>query len=247
MKRFFNWQVMLGLVLLTLALVFYSVHYFFFRDARLIIRDFIEFTGLFFIQIMIATLVIDKLLSYREKRILLKKMNMAIGAFYSEAGAGLLKRFASFDPEAPAIAGRLVVTREWNAREFESVKQWLSGREFRIDVNNGDIDGLRDFLVSKRDFFLALLENPNLLEHEDFTDLLWAVFHLTEELSLRKDLGTIAAKDAEHLAGDIARAYSLSVREWLSYMKHLKSDYPYLFSLAMRTNPFDVKASVEVR
>ncbi|MBA7569274.1 hypothetical protein ES708_11013 [subsurface metagenome] len=36
------------------------------------------------------------------------------------------------------------------------------------------------------------------------------------------------------------------ISEWLDYMKHLKNNYPYLFSLAMRTNPFDANASVEV-
>jgi len=29
-------------------------------------------------------------------------------------------------------------------------------------------------------------------------------------------------------------------------MEHLKNEYPYLFSLAIRTNPFDPEASVEV-
>ncbi len=45
-----------------------------------------------------------------------------------------------------------------------------------------------------------------------------------------------------HLSGDIRRAYSILITEWLAYMKHLKSDYPYLFSLAVRTNPFDQTA-----
>jgi len=39
------------------------------------------------------------------------------------------------------------------------------------------------------------------------------------------------------------RAYILLVSQWLNYMKHLKSDYPYLFSLAVRMNPFDPNAS----
>jgi hypothetical protein len=38
----------------------------------------------------------------------------------------------------------------------------------------------------------------------------------------------------------------LLVTEWLSYMRHLSDSYPYLFSLAMRTNPFDPQASPEV-
>ncbi|MEE8403001.1 MAG: hypothetical protein V3R93_04525 [Candidatus Hydrothermarchaeaceae archaeon] len=43
------------------------------------------------------------------------------------------------------------------------------------------------------------------------------------------------------------RIYGLMVYEWLAYMEHLKDDYPYLFSLAMRTNPFDQDASAEFK
>jgi len=30
-------------------------------------------------------------------------------------------------------------------------------------------------------------------------------------------------------------------------MEHLKNEYPYLFSLAVRTNPFDPNASIHVQ
>ena len=106
---------------------------------------------------------------------------------------------------------------------------------------------LKNFLTGKRSFLLGLLENPNLLEHESFTDLLWAVFHLTEELNSRADTTGLPDTDYEHLSGDIKRAYVLLISEWLSYMKHLKVDYPYLFSLAVRTNPFDPDALPEVK
>jgi len=39
----------------------------------------------------------------------------------------------------------------------------------------------------------------------------------------------------------------LLVHQWLDYMKHLKDNYPYLFSLAMRANPFDQDASPIVK
>jgi len=105
------------------------------------------------------------------------------------------------------------------------------------------LNQVRDFLLSKKEFLLTLLENLNLLEHETFTDLLWAVFHLTEELKLRDILKDLPDGDYEHLCGDVARVYTLSIREWLAYMKHLKRDYPYLYSLAVRTNPFNPEAS----
>ncbi|HUU31115.1 MAG TPA: hypothetical protein VMY69_03350, partial [Phycisphaerae bacterium] len=115
-----------------------------------------------------------------------------------------------------------------------------------MEAPRGNLVALRDFLVSKRPFLLALLENPNLLEHEGFTDMLWAVFHLTEELARRRDLAAGPDSDREHLAGDIRRAYGRVLAEWLLYLAHLKRDYPYLFSLAVRTNPFDPQARVEV-
>jgi hypothetical protein len=75
---------------------------------------------------------------------------------------------------------------------------------------------------------------------------LWAVFHLTEELVHRKNLKILPKTDYQHLAKDIQRAYHLLIIEWLYYAKHLKTNYPYLFSLAIRTNPLDSNASIEV-
>ncbi len=49
--------------------------------------------------------------------------------------------------------------------------------------------------------------------------------------------------DSKHLAGDMERVYQMLMGEWLDYMKHLKDNYPFLFSLAIRTNPFDTEAS----
>jgi hypothetical protein len=90
---------------------------------------------------------------------------------------------------------------------------------------------------------LRLLENPNLLEQEAFTEQLWAVFHLTDELYYRSELTSLPDSDYQHLAVDAQRAYRALTSEWLKYMAHLLKRYPYLFSLALRTNPFDPSAS----
>jgi len=70
---------------------------------------------------------------------------------------------------------------------------------------------------------------------------------LTEELVHRKGLTHLAKADCDHLAGDMKRAYHQLISQWVDYLRHLKSDYPYLFSLAIRTNPFDANASVELK
>jgi hypothetical protein len=74
-----------------------------------------------------------------------------------------------------------------------------------------------------------------------------ALFHVTEELRVRDRLTDLPNADYDHLSSDINRVYGLLIREWLTYMQHLKHHYPYLFSLAMRTNPFDMNASVIVQ
>ena len=106
---------------------------------------------------------------------------------------------------------------------------------------------LREFLTAQRGFLLELLENPNLLEHEGFSDMLWAVTHLSEELCARPSLTDLPATDLAHLETDMARAYGRLLAEWLRYTEHLKHDYPYLYSFAVRTNPFDPEARIEVR
>jgi hypothetical protein len=83
-----------------------------------------------------------------------------------------------------------------------------------------------------------MLENPNLLEHDRFTDLLWAVTHLDEELEARTSFIGLPEKDLEHLAVDIQRMYDHLASEWLDYVQHLREKYPYLFSLVLRTHPF---------
>jgi hypothetical protein len=199
------------------------------------------------IEVLLVTLIIHRLLNAREKRAMLKKMNMVVGVFFSEVGITLLKLLSVFDPQSCKLGVKLVVASNWPEQEFSMVKKYVKNYDCKIEIDRGDIEGLKDFLVGERRFLLALLQNPNLLEHEFFTDLLWAVSHLTEELSHRKDLKTLPHADYEHLSGDIKRAYIMLITEWLAYMKHLKESYPYLFSLAVRTNPFDPAASTEVR
>jgi hypothetical protein len=103
------------------------------------------------------------------------------------------------------------------------------------------------FLKQERDLLLRLLENPNLLEKETFTELLRAVFHLADELAHRKGEKSLPASDLDHLAGDIQRAYALLLPQWLDYLHYLKLHYPYLFSLAVRTNPLNPHASAVVK
>jgi hypothetical protein len=92
-----------------------------------------------------------------------------------------------------------------------------------------------------------MLGNPNLLEHDSFTDMVWAVFHLADELSARQSLSQLPHPDLNHLEGDMKRALRMMMLQWLSYMRHLQAEYPYLFSLEVRRNPFIHPDDVVIR
>ncbi|SDC33499.1 MULTISPECIES: hypothetical protein [unclassified Candidatus Frackibacter] len=243
----FNWRTAFAIGLILTSGVIYIIHYAIFKDLHHILVFLVEDIAFIPIEVLIVTLIIHRLLEIRDKRRLLNKLNMVIGGFYSEVGNELITKLACLDLESDEIRSLLQVSDSWTHKEFKKIHDSLNERQYDIAVTKEELIDLKKFLSEERNFLLNLLENPNLLEHEEFTDLLWAVFHLTEELKYRKNLEKIPERDKEHIEGDIERAYINLIKEWLFYMKHLKEDYPYLFSLAIRTNPFklDCKAEIE--
>lgn len=238
-----RWQLLLAVSLVALSVAFYWVQVSIFHTPRDTFFYLLQDLAFVPIQVLLVTLIINRLLRVREKRSRLEKLNMVIGAFFSEAGTRLLVYLSDCDPDLEKIREDLVVTNDWAEREFVRVSKRLRSYRYGIEAGRIDLGYLKGFLAERREFLLRLLENPNLLEHESFTELLLAVFHLVEELSCREDLGRLPHSDVIHITGDAKRVYGLLVLEWLDYMKHLKDNYPYLFSLAIRLNPFDKNAS----
>lgn len=245
MKKW-NWRIWIGFLLVVLSAVVYIIHFLIFRDSHHIFIFLVADIGFVFIEVLLVTLIIDQLLHQREKRSLLHKLNMIIGVFFSEGGSELLRMLSEYDPQVERIRQDLVGNERWSQTGFSETSERIRDYQYKMDSQKGGLEGLRDYLREKKDFFLRILENPNLLEHEKFTDTLWAVLHLAEELSYRKSLQNLPPTDYAHLAGDMGRAYKSLISEWLNYMLHLKTHYPYLFSLAIRTNPFDPQARPEV-
>jgi hypothetical protein len=195
----------------------------------------------------VAADIVEFMVERREREKRLAKLNMIIGVFYSEVGTRLLRKFSSHDPGIEKIRTALQVSANWSDEDFKKAHVLLKNHSFRLDSRVLPLEELHDFLSQHKGFMLALLENPQLYEHDRFTDLMHAVFHLAEELISRERLVDLPQTDYDHLSGDITRVYGQLVVEWLTYMQHLKKHYPYLFSLAMRTNPFDANASAIVQ
>ena len=199
------------------------------------------------ISVVLITLWLNRLISQRENRQRVQKRNIATSNFFMEIGTPLLEYLISFDSNSHELGAVLLIKTEWSERDFAVAKDTLRDQRYSMKTEPSDLEALCTFLNSKRSFLTLVLENPSLLEQEDFTNLLSAIAHLTEELVRRIDLTKLGKADYDHITNDIIRVYALLLPVWLDYMKHIKENYPYLYSLSVRTNPFDPLSSPEIK
>lgn len=241
-----SWKIHVALLLTGSTALLGLLHVTLFGEPRTLVFYLLLDIVFVPVQVLLVTIVIERLLSERERQEKLRKLNIVISAFMGEVGSGLLRRVDAFCGEAPDLAASLAVSEAWGAHEYQTALSFAETYQAHLMPTPPQLAELRDYLLVKRAFVLSLLQNPHLLEHENFTDLLWAVCHLTEELEARRDFVALPASDLRHIEGDIRRANTRLIREWLSYMQHLQRDYPYIFSLSARTNPFRPDASAVV-
>ncbi len=247
--RLRRWQIEIAATLIVLAILVYAARWLLFPTAPLhreMLRYLVDDVAFLFIQVLLVSLLLDGLMQRRNRETMLNKLNMIIGAFFSECGTDLLGRTAALDSKLAEVRGDLVATMAWREKDYERATRAFRAHEPVIHLSAADLTGLRSRLDLEKSYLLSLLGNQALLEHETFTDLLWAVTHVAEELQARADFEALPAADAAHLAGDVQRAYTLLGLQWLDYLRHLQTQYPFLFSLAVRTNPLDPAAGVTV-
>ena len=194
----------------------------------------------------IVSNITQMLIQRGRERLRKQRLNMIIGVFFTEVGNNLLKIFVGFDNNVGTIRDELCFQDSVEAPEFQVLKNKLAKHDAGIISESIDFDALSSYLREKRDLLLRQLENPDLIEHEGFTELLWATVHLRDELMYREDFNLLPEKDLVHLTNDVKRVYEILTQQWLNYLLHLKVQYPYLFSLALRTNPYVENQSVIV-
>ena len=244
MKRH-GFLIAAAVVLLVLTAGLYLIHYAIFRDAHHIYIYLVGDLAFLPLEVLLVALIIDRVLDWREKRAMLSKMNMVVGVFFSEMGTRLLGELLPGFDRSQMISG-LGVKHDWGADDFRRATDFADTLKPQADCRAINLEALKGFLSRERDLLLRLLENPNLLEHERFTDMLWAVSHLAEELEARPQLQDLPKSDEAHIGQDIGRAFTALAAEWLDYVQHLKSHYPYLFSLVLRTHPLQEHPSATV-
>ncbi len=233
-------------LLIVLSLAFFAIQHVIFDNPTE--AGFLFFQDLAFmpLHVLIVTFILESIIKEREKRERLEQLNIVVSAFFSEVGMDAIRAFNPYIKNMDDIASYVKVTGLWEGADFKAAASKVIGYHFEADCKAGDLEETRQLLSGKKSSILAMFENPNLLENSRFTSMLWAIYHVMDELNSRDGFWDLPETDYDHLSVDIERAYKLLVIEWLFYMKHLKGKYPYLFSLALRKNPFADNKSVIV-
>jgi len=238
MPRRFSFVFYLAIAFLAVSAITYFIHYLIFRDIHHIFIYMVGDLAFIPIEVLLVVIIIERLLARRDKQAKLQKLNMVVGAFFTEVGNHLLGNLLKHFDNQSDISEHLNITDSWTKKEFRRAAEYAYHLNVELDCHKIDLGEFKAYLAQRREFLLTLLGNPSLLEHDRFTALLWAVTHLDEELEARPSVSDLPDKDLEHIAGDIQRLYDHLASEWLNYVEHLKTNYPFLFSLILRTHPF---------
>ena len=114
-------QIMFGIALVILSALTYYIHFLIFRDPHHIFIFMVGDVAFVFVEVLLVSLIIHQILEQRERRNRLEKLNMVIGAFFSEVGTTLLAAFSDLDPNIDIIRKDLIVRSDWSDEEFDDL------------------------------------------------------------------------------------------------------------------------------
>jgi hypothetical protein len=180
----------------------------------------------------------ELLMERRHEQARRERLNMLISLFFSEIGGRLLTLIARADGNAGGCKSAFGIDQSWTPNHYSAAHKSLKTLKFKTSHETIELQEMRTLLEEKGGLLISLFSNPNLLEHEEFTELLRSIFHLRDELMNRNTLTGLSRTDLEHLAGDAMRVYKPLTAQWLDHVRYLQRSYPYLYSLAVRMNPF---------
>lgn len=134
-----NWQLLVGCFLMMLSGVVYYLQIIMFDNVHDTLFYLLQDLAFVPVQILLVTLLVNQLLSMREKRVMLKKMNMVIGVFFSEIGLGLVKTCCNFDHHGDQLKKEMMVAVDWSAQQFREAHQVALKHDYKIDSQKGDL------------------------------------------------------------------------------------------------------------
>ncbi len=221
------------LALCLLSVFIYGLQLLIFRDPKntffYIFQDF-AFLPL---SIAIATVIVGALMDERDKRERVEKTRMLTSSFFTEIGARLTMSILKIAEPKETISS-IIAMRCSTEMDLKDRQNLIREMPIKIHLNEEIYEESRNMILGSRTALLVLASNPLLLEHEEFTDLLWALFHLIDEYRLREEFDQFSPEDLHHIEQDYTEVMKLLLVNYLANAKYLQEVYPNLYMTAAR-------------
>ena len=230
-------NIILFFILLSSSVVIYFVQNMIFDNPKQMLFLLLEDLAFLPIEVALVTFVIERLLKTADQQKNAKKINVIISTYFTEAGSSIMEAMSGFNRNNTDIT-QIIEENEVRKISQKQAKKLIASLKYDIYADPGKLESLAAVLADKKIFLINLLENNSLFEHDSFTDMLWAVFHVADELQSRGDLKTLPVDVIDHLSNDLLRAYSAMVQEWIGYIFYLHAEYPFLYQSAKNKSNF---------
>lgn len=218
--------------LLASSALLYCGHYYYFgqEDGPGHYADKI-FSHIAFLPIhaLVLGMIIDGMMSFRERQSRQRKFYMFLGIFFRQMGADILSSASALCENRSELDNITVVQKDWTSRDFRRARQRLSTFKPRMLTDETMVLEMLELLRQREKDILEMTHNPLVLDFEDLYRGLISLFHLIEEIHYRNPGSGLSAGEAAHLAKDMGKSVVLLARLWLIYLEYLKAEHPMLF------------------
>lgn len=224
-----KYYLFISFILISLSVIMFTIHFMMFGQA--LNTAYYSIMNLCFIPInsLVVTIILEKLIDHRSKKERIEKLNMLIGIFFTEIGGKLMHYIIVSDKNTSDF--------NFNFEDLKYVRTTLTNHDYNIEIDEIDLNSIKNLLVENNNLLINLISNENLLQNQTFTDLIMSIIHLRDEI-LFFESNTLEEVSKKHLENDILRVYENIVIQWVFYLEYLKKFYPFLYSNAIRVNPF---------
>ena len=186
MSKRLSWKLKFSILMVLLIIIIYGSNYLVLGDAEHIISYVWTHLGFIPVDILLVAFLLDEIIERKEKEAMLEKLDMLMSTFFSEVGNELINQLSTVN-KYKASTENLKSIKNWEDKDYENKLNELKSSTVdfsAIDMGLEDreefLENLRTLLVDKREFIINLINNPNLLEKEEFTGLINAILHLDD-------------------------------------------------------------------
>ena len=137
--------------LLALLGTIYLAHYFVFRDSHHIFIYLLGDVAFLPLEVLLVTVVLERLLTAREKSRRQQKANLLRGAFFSTVGYELLRALAAADRRVADLVSAVFFHPARKPGDFVQAHRRISMHAPEIDSGPATLEELRKLLVRRRD------------------------------------------------------------------------------------------------